>query len=150
MLVNRRMIRIEWGDCDPAGIVYFPRYFQHFDNCTVALFETATGLKKIEMVDDNEMAGIPMVNIRARFIVPSRYGDDVAVESQITEFRRSSFDVQHRLFRGKELAVECFETRVWTVRDPESGALKSAPIPKSVRDRFAGKPKRKSKVKVRA
>jgi len=140
MLVHRRKLRIEWGDCDPAGIVYFPRYFQHFDSSTVALFEKATGLKKIEMTGKHGMAGIPMVNIRARFIIPSRYGDDVEIESQITEFRRSSFDVQHRLLRGKELAVECFETRVWTVRDEESpGGLKSAAIPDAVRAAFKSK-----------
>ena len=27
MLVTRRRIDIEWGDCDPADIVYFPNYF---------------------------------------------------------------------------------------------------------------------------
>lgn len=31
MLINRRTIRIEWGDCDPAGIVFYPRYFEWFD-----------------------------------------------------------------------------------------------------------------------
>jgi 4-hydroxybenzoyl-CoA thioesterase len=139
MLVSRRKVRIEWGDCDPAGIVYFPRYFQHFDNATVALFEKATGLKKIEMVQKHQTAGIPMVNIRARFIIPARYGDDVTIESEITEFRRSSFDVLHRLLHGKELAAECTETRVWTVHDPKHpGELKSAPIPEAIKGRFTG------------
>ena len=143
MLVYRRKLRIEWGDCDPAGIVYFPRYFQHFDTGTVALFEKATGLKKIDMADKFEMVGIPMVNIRARFIIPSRYGDDVEIESQVTEFHRSSFEVRHQLFRGKELAVECFETRVWTVRDEASaGGLKSAEVPERVREAFGGKEKK--------
>ena len=40
-LVNRRDVFIEWGDCDPAGIVYYPRYFVMFDNATVALFAAA-------------------------------------------------------------------------------------------------------------
>jgi len=146
MLVNRRKVRIEWGDCDPAGIVYFPRYFQHFDNATVGLFEAATGRKKIEMAGENDMAGIPTVNIRARFIIPSRYGDDVVIESQVTDFRRSSFDVQHKLFRGKELAAECLETRVWTVRDPKSpGGLKSAPVPQGIKDRFAAAKQKRAK-----
>jgi 4-hydroxybenzoyl-CoA thioesterase len=137
MLANRRKLRIEWGDCDPAGIVYFPRYFQHFDNATVALFEKATGLKKIAMSDKFEFAGIPMVNIRARFLIPSRYGDDVEIETQITEIRRSSFEICHKLFRGKDLAVECFETRVWTVRDEESpGGLKSATVPDAIKEAF--------------
>jgi 4-hydroxybenzoyl-CoA thioesterase len=140
MLVNRRKLRIEWGDCDPAGIVYFPRYFQHFDNATVALFEKATGLKKIAMSGKFNFAGIPMVNIRSRFLIPSRYGDDVEIESQVTEFRRSSFEVQHQLFRGKDLAVECFETRVWTAPDKESpGGLKSAAVPDAIKAAFSGK-----------
>ena len=140
MLVNRRKLRIEWGDCDPAGIVYFPRYFQHFDSATVALFEKATGLKKVNMADRYEMVGIPMVNIRARFIIPSRYGDDVEIESHVTEFRRSSFEVRHQLLRGKVLAVECFETRVWTVRDEASpGGLKSAEVPDNVKAAFEGR-----------
>ena len=39
MLVNTRTVRIEWGDCDPAGIVYYPRYLAFFDACTSALIE---------------------------------------------------------------------------------------------------------------
>ena len=33
------MVRIEWGDCDPAGIIFYPRYFEFFDAWTAALFE---------------------------------------------------------------------------------------------------------------
>jgi len=49
MLTNRKTIHVEWGDCDPAGIVYYPRYFAYFDNCTAALFEAA-GLPKHQML----------------------------------------------------------------------------------------------------
>src|SRR4249919_2310339 len=38
-IVSRKKIHIEWGDCDPAQIVYFPRYFAYFDACTTALFK---------------------------------------------------------------------------------------------------------------
>src|SRR3974390_2532367 len=112
MFTNRKKIHIEWGDCDPAGIVYYPRYFAYFDNCTAALFE-AVGLPKFEMLRHYQIVGIPMVDTRARFLAPSRYGDDVEVESAISAWRRSSFDVQHRLYRGQQLAAECWETRVW-------------------------------------
>src|ERR1017187_5514616 len=40
-LRNTRKVRIEWGDCDPAGIVFYPRYFEIFDASTSALFERA-------------------------------------------------------------------------------------------------------------
>ena len=136
MLRNRKTIRVEWGDCDPAGIVYYPRYFAYFDNCTAALFEAA-GLPKHQMLKTYGIVGIPMVDTRARFLAPSRFGDDVMVESCITEWRRSSFDVQHKLFRGDVLAVECSETRVWAVRsktDPEG--IEGQVVPEDVVRRF--------------
>ena len=136
MLVSRRKIRIEWGDCDPAGIVYFPRYIEYFDACTVSLFEAA-GLPKPKMLKDFEMAGYPMVDLHVRFLIPSTFGDDVEVESTISEFKRSSFLVNHKLFRGKAVAVEAVETRVWTVYDPDKpGALKSQAIPDEIKARF--------------
>jgi 4-hydroxybenzoyl-CoA thioesterase len=138
MLVSKRTWKIEWGDCDPAGIVHFPRYFFFFDSCTVSLFEAA-GLQKQRMLKELAFAGYPCVDARARFLIPSRFGDEVLIESAIEEWRRSSFDVRHRLMRGDELAVEGFETRVWVVRDPaDPDKLKSAPVPEHVRARFAG------------
>src|SRR3569833_1925498 len=129
MFSNRRVLRIECGDCDPAGIVYFPRYVEYFDICTVHLFEAA-GFPKPEMLRRFGAAGYPMVDLKMKFLIPSTFGDDVVVESTISEFKRSSFTVQHRLFRGDELAVEGFETRVWTIYDPEQpGRLKSQAVP---------------------
>ncbi len=136
MFVNRRNIRIEWGDCDPAGIVYFPRYVEYFDICTVSLFEAA-GFAKPKMLKDFRMAGFPMVDLHVRFMIPSTFGDDVTVESTVSEFKRTSFLVHHKLLRGDALAVDCVETRVWTVYDPDKpGALKSQPIPEEVKARF--------------
>jgi 4-hydroxybenzoyl-CoA thioesterase len=137
-LTNRKKIAIEWGDCDPAQIVYFPRYFAFFDACTTALFKKA-GLVKREMLKRYRIIGIPMVEVRASFRAPSRFSDEVEVISEITEFRRSSFFVRHQLSNQGVLAVECFETRVWARRsaqDPEK--IESAPIPREVIARFGG------------
>jgi 4-hydroxybenzoyl-CoA thioesterase len=138
MRSNRRDVRIEWGDCDPMGIVFFPRYFAIFDDSTAYLFESVLGLNKFKLHDAFAFAGFPLVDARARFLIPSRYGDDVVVESTIAEFRNSSFDVVHRLTKSGELAVEGFETRVWVVRDEsDPGRIKAQPIPPEVKERFA-------------
>ena len=137
MLINRKTVHIEWGDCDPAGIVYYPRYLEYFDSCTVALFEHA-GLPKHEMLKTHGIAGIAMVNMRVQFLVPSSFGEDVIIESSIPEWRNSSFDVHHKLLKQGVLAVECFETRVWVVRsaeDPEK--LESRPVPREIIERFS-------------
>jgi 4-hydroxybenzoyl-CoA thioesterase len=136
MLVNKRTIHIEWGDCDPLGIVYFPRYFEFFDACTNALFERA-GLPKHEMLQKYAIAGIPLVESRARFLAPSSFGDTVVVESNITEWGKSSFSVHHRLFRADLLAAEGFEKRVWVIRGPgEKKKIQSQPIPREIIEKF--------------
>jgi 4-hydroxybenzoyl-CoA thioesterase len=137
MVVNRHKIRIEWGDCDPAGIVYYPRYFEYFDACTAALFESA-GLPKRALFETYGIAGIPMVDTRANFIAPSTFGDDLVVESTITGFGKSSFTVHHKLFKGETLAAEGFEKRVWTVRPPDDPQrIRAQAIPREVIDKLS-------------
>ena len=59
MFVNRREVQIQWGDCDPANIVYYPRYFAMFDDSTSTLFEVA-GFSKQDLVHKYGLVGIPM------------------------------------------------------------------------------------------
>lgn len=137
MYTNTRHVTIEWGDCDPAGIVFYPRYFAFFDSSTQAMF-ASVGLPKFELQRIYDIVGYPMVDTRAKFYVPSKYGDDVTIETTVTAFRRSSFDVHHRLMKGDKLAVEGFETRVWVARDPENPeGIKALPIPAEVIAKFS-------------
>jgi 4-hydroxybenzoyl-CoA thioesterase len=132
---NTRIVRIEWGDCDPAGIIFYPRYFEIFDASTAALFERALGMTKFAMFKALPFAGFPLVRTHAKFLRPTRFGDDVTVVSSVT-FKRSSFEVGHKLSLDGALCAECEETRVWTVRDEATGALKSHPVPDEVLARF--------------
>jgi 4-hydroxybenzoyl-CoA thioesterase len=138
MLTNRRTITVEWGDCDPAGIVFFPRYFEWFDACTAALFLHA-GFSKRAFLDAYGIVGFPVVDTRARFLKPSSFGDAVIVDSAVERLGRSSFDISHRLMRPEGLAVEALETRVWTTRASDAPhGLRSLPIPQEVVERLRG------------
>jgi 4-hydroxybenzoyl-CoA thioesterase len=138
-LTNRRNLRIEWGDCDPAGIVFYPRYFAFFDASTTALFEFALGITKFEFLKAYDIVGYPMVDTRARFLEASRFGDELLVDTTVLGIGRSSFHVIHRLVRAGRLAVEGFETRVWVGRDPnDPEKMKSKPIPREVIARLGG------------
>jgi 4-hydroxybenzoyl-CoA thioesterase len=134
-LTNSRTVRIEWGDCDPAGIIFYPRYFQIFDNATAGLFERALGMTKFHYLKAYEFAGFPLVDSRAKFLKPTRFGDDVTVESSVI-FGSSSFTVQHRILLNGELCVECTEKRVWISRDV-TGRIRSQPVPAAVREKFS-------------
>jgi 4-hydroxybenzoyl-CoA thioesterase len=137
MLSNTRNLRIEWCDCDPAGIIFYPRYFEFFDTSTTVLIERALGLNKIEYLKAYAFAGHPLVEARARFRQPTRFGDEVAIETALVECGRSSFKIEHRLSKAGALAVEGFETRVWVGSHPEDPTrIKSQPIPPEVVERF--------------
>jgi 4-hydroxybenzoyl-CoA thioesterase len=138
MLTIKRNLRIEWGDCDPAGIVYFPRYFEIFDVSTGTLLERAMGMIKRKGIKVYDFVGFPMVDTRARFFAPSRFGDDVVVETTVTAIKRSSFEISHRLIKDDgTLAVEGFETRVWVGKDPnDPEKIKSKPVPEEVAARL--------------
>ena len=136
MLSNRREIQVEWGDCDPAGIVYFPRFFEFFDACTNALFERA-GFRKAEMLRHYGLLGIPLIEAAAQFYVPAAFGESVTVETRIVEWGNSSFRVEHKMYKGDVLAAEGRERRVWTVRDPlRQSGMRSQAIPQEVKDKF--------------
>jgi 4-hydroxybenzoyl-CoA thioesterase len=139
MMINKRNVRIVWGDCDPAGIVFYPRYFEMFDASTTALFERALGMTKFQFIKAYDSVGYPMVDTRARFLLPTRYGDDVVIETEITEIKRSSFSLRHRLMKDGELAVEGFETRVWVARDPaDPDKIKAKPLPPELVTKLQG------------
>lgn len=137
MLVTRRDIRIEWGDCDPADIVYFPNYFRWFDNNVMQHFENA-GLPKKEFLARYGLTGFPMVDTRAQFTKPSAYGQTVTVETWIPKYGRTSFEIEHKLTRDGEICVTGYEKRVLVARNEETGKLQSVPIPAEMIDLFGG------------
>ena len=124
----RRQLTIEWGHCDPAGIVFNPRFFEFFDTSTWLLFEAALGVKAQDLASTYNIVGIALVDARANFLKPVKFGDPIEIVSRVSEFRRSSFDVEHRLSVDGALAVDGGESRVWAVRD-KNDQTRSRPRP---------------------
>ncbi len=141
MLSNIYKTRIEWGDCDPAGIIFYARYFDIFDVSTTMLLERALGMSKLEYLKAYDFLGHPLVETRARFRLPTRFGDEVLIESAVVACGRSSFRIEHRLTKAGTLAVEGFETRVWVIRHPDDPRrMKSQPIPAEIVARLTQPP----------
>jgi 4-hydroxybenzoyl-CoA thioesterase len=126
---------VEFGHCDPSRMVTPKHLFEYFDNGTWSLFEAALGVARRDFLD---VFGIlPLVDVRLDCRKTVCFGDEIEIASRIAEFRRSSFDVEHRITSGGELAVLGGETRVWAVRnknDPEK--ISARPLPDEVIARF--------------
>jgi 4-hydroxybenzoyl-CoA thioesterase len=136
-LLSRWQFRIEWGHCDPAGIVFNSRFFEFFDWGTWTLFEKGLAVRPPDLAATFGIIGLPLVDSSARFLAPVRFGDVVVLTSQVNEFRSARFDVAHRLMVGEVLAVEGRETRVWATSDPaDASRIKPLPVPEHIVARF--------------
>jgi 4-hydroxybenzoyl-CoA thioesterase len=137
MFVSQKHLLVEWGHCDPAGIVFYPQYLAWFDDCTTALFGNA-GMPTRALFKAHGIMGVPLVDVRVRFLIPSTFNDELLAESTVMEFRKSSFIIRHQFFKAGTLAVEGFETRVWTGPDPMNPErMKSRPLPGEVIERLS-------------
>jgi 4-hydroxybenzoyl-CoA thioesterase len=129
-------VEVRFRHCDPAGIVFYPRYLELFDANTAYLF-VSVGLPKPTLVKTYDIVGMPIVDVQAKFFMPSTYGDRITVESRVGEWRRSGLRVDHRLLKEGKVAVEGYESRVWAAKDPQRpGGIKTRPVPQEVIDRF--------------
>lgn len=132
-LVNKRELTVEWGHCDPAGIVFHPRFIEYFDWCCVLLLEKATGFTKSELGSVYGLAGIPIVDLQVRFLDVVSYDDRVQIYSTASELKRSSFVIRHCLVKRSSVAVECVQTRVWCISNPrDPKRLKAGAIPEEI------------------
>lgn len=137
---NRIPLAIEWAHCDPAGIVWNPRFFEFFDTGAWRLFEAVLGVPRAELNARYGILGIAVVEAGANFIVPLKFGDAAELETTATEFGRSSFALRHRVFKNGKLALEGQERRVWAVRHPDDPSrIRTTPVPPEIIKRFAAK-----------
>lgn len=139
VLRNKIDITVEWGDCDPAGIIFYPNYFRWFNQGAHALFGAA-GMPFHEMIVKQKIAGVPMLDTQATFKAPVRFGDTVTLTSWIEEWRNKSFTVRHEVHKNGQLCAEGRDVRAWVVYDgaAENG-MRAAPVPEEVKQRFRDK-----------
>jgi 4-hydroxybenzoyl-CoA thioesterase len=133
-------IRVEWGDCDPAGIVYYPNFF-HW--CAVATwnFFAARGLPITELQKRYGTIGFPLLEASAAFRVPSRPQDVLTIATSLGEVRRKTVELHHAFSRDGVALLTARELRVWAEHDAARPyGLRAARIPQDVIDRLTAIP----------
>jgi len=84
--------KVLFRHCDPAGIVFYPRYFEMINDCVEAFFDDALGYSFASMFG---VAGVPTARIEARFSRPSRHGDVLEIALRCARIGRSSLDLDY-------------------------------------------------------
>src|SRR2546422_2200227 len=110
-IVGRFACQGHGGDCDPAGIIFYPPYFRWMDAAAWALMESAGyGAKRMRA----EQLAMPLVSAECQFLAPAEHGDRCEVRSRIARFGGKSFVVAHDIVRADGTALaKGTETRVW-------------------------------------
>ncbi len=136
MKTYQHKVRIHWGHTDPAKIVFYPNYFQWMDQSTLLLFESV-GLGWAALQEKYGVPGLPLVEAGSRFVSPSRFGDEIVVESSVVKWNDKTLEISHKITNAGKLAVEGREVRVWAGPHPDDPhRLKAMSIPEEVRKAF--------------
>lgn len=133
MKSNTIELKVNWGDTDAAGIVFYPNYFRWFDIATHEYF-CSIGLPIKELSKQNIVT--PILTASNDFKKPLYYDDAIKVTSTITEVKTKTFRIEHQVQRGEEVTGTGFEWRAWVLND--SGHLGAVPIPKEILALFNG------------
>lgn len=125
---------VEFGDCDPAQIVFYPNFFRWMDAATLRFFRACGVASWKEMEASTGIIGAPLVDASARFIRPASYGDLIDVETTIVSLLGKSFVMRHLIGREGELLVEGREVRVFARRHPDDPKrIQAVPMPDNIR-----------------
>ncbi|MFM7656404.1 MAG: acyl-CoA thioesterase [Paracoccaceae bacterium] len=126
-----KTIQIEFNHCDPAGIVFYPRYFEMTNSVVENFFADEIERSFAQMHNDGMKNGVPTVHIEADFVAPSRLGDKVDFTLVVRKLGGSSVAVEMTGRMGDEVRMRARITLVWIDN------MKAARWPEAMRARLA-------------
>ena len=127
-------VRVEFGHCDPAGIIWYPNYFHWTDSASRYFFEQCGVPTWAETTRTMGVIGTPIVDTKARFLKTATYGENLAIHTRITEWREKSFVLSYVIKRGEDIIMEAEDVRIFaSKREDGKNGIRAVPIPPSIR-----------------
>ena len=108
-----RVVRIRFGHCDPAGIVYFPQYLVLFNGLVEDWFTDGLGVSYANMLGPRRI-GLPIVKLHCEFSAISRMGDDVQFKLKLDRLGGKSLSLSLDCWAGDEQRVRSQQVLVFT------------------------------------
>lgn len=127
-------VQVQFGDCDPAGIVFFPNFSKWMDAASLHFFMTHGVPPWRELVKTRGIVGTPLLEIHTQFMHPATYGQTLQIHTSVQEWRRKVFIQKHRVCRGDTLLCEGLETRAFVIHPPQApDTLRAIEVPEDIR-----------------
>ena len=121
--------KVLFKHCDPAGIVFYPRYFEMINDCVEAFFDDLG----FPFETLHQSAAVPTARIETRFTAPSRHGDFLTLSLGVIKLGRSSLDLNIDAHAAGQTRFACSSTLVYVDQSgkptPWTEGMRTALIP---------------------
>ena len=127
-------VEVMFGDCDPAGIVFFPNFLKWMDASSLNFFVKCGVPTWRDLVKINGIIGTPLLEINTKFSRPATYGERLQIRTSVTEWRDKVFIHKHVVMRGDDMLCEGTETRAFCIRHPDNpDRIKAVAVPEDIK-----------------
>jgi 4-hydroxybenzoyl-CoA thioesterase len=127
-------VTVHFGDCDPAGMVFFPNFSRWMDAASLSFFMQCGLPPWRELVKTRGIVGTPLLEINTKFLQAVTYGETIVIATHIEEWRNRAFIQVHRVTRGETLVCEGREVRAFVMRDiVDPDRLRAIPVPPDIK-----------------
>ncbi len=129
-------IKVQFGDCDPACIVFFPNFSKWMDASSLHFFMECGVPPWRELIKTTGIVGTPLLEIHTKFMRPATYGETLQVYTSVEEWRDKVFIQKHVVKRGEDLLCEGLETRAFVIHPAgEPNRIKAIAVPADIKAR---------------
>ena len=127
-------VEVMFGDCDPAGIVFFPNFSKWMYASSINFFVKCGVPTWRDLYKTTGIIGTPLLEINTRFVSPATYGERLRVHTSIQAWRSKVFIQKHIVKRGDTLICEGTETRAFCIRHPDDpNRIKAVAVPEDIK-----------------
>ena len=127
-------VNVQFGDCDPGGIVFFPNFSRWMDAASLMFFMQC-GVQPWRILErERGIVGTPLLEINTKFLKTVTYGETIDISTYVEEWRAKVFIQIHRVTRGDDVVCEGREVRAFVKRDADNpDRLRAIPVPDDIR-----------------
>jgi 4-hydroxybenzoyl-CoA thioesterase len=127
-------IKVQFGDCDPAGIVFFPNFSKWMDASSLHFFMECGVPPWRELLKTRGIVGTPLLEINTKFRQPATYGEALHIHTSVIEWRAKVFIQKHVVMRGDVVLCEGTETRAFVIHPEDApDRIKAIPVPEDIK-----------------
>ena len=131
--VKQYKIKVEWGDCDPYGIVFYPNFYKWMDSAQWNYFKSIKQpISKLEELYN--IKGLPLLHTEAKFLSACVREDILNIQTSLVNITNSTLKLQHIIKRKNKKVCAGSEIRIWA--EEKNGIIKSKAIPEKMKKVF--------------